>query len=150
MSFFAFKGFDKDLKCRGFQYEIGKTYSMPEKPIICERGFHCCQRLVDVFNYYSPKLGPIGAAQSSNRFCLVEVCGDVDIEKGVYTNKKYATNSITIVRELPTDEIIEILDREADIAKCDWLQTENFANGFRVRNKDKRKKLNLWPGIIFD
>ncbi len=142
MSFFAYKGFDKDLKCRGFQYEVGKTYSMPEKPVICERGFHCCKRLADVFKYYSPQhwwtvqnceaLLPIEAEQTGNRFCLVEVCGDVDIEEGVSFSRKVATNSITIVRELSTDEMTEIIERESEIAMSDWMLIESFAKDFRA------------------
>lgn len=50
----AYKAFNADLTCRNFQYEIGKTYTMDEKPVPCERGFHACQHLNDVFVYYSP------------------------------------------------------------------------------------------------
>lgn len=49
----AYKAFNKDLTCRGFQYEIGKTYEMKEKPIVCDRGFHACTKFDDVFNYYT-------------------------------------------------------------------------------------------------
>lgn len=49
----CFKGFDKDLKCRDFQYEIGKEYS-EEKADICNYGFHACEFPMDVFNYYPP------------------------------------------------------------------------------------------------
>ena len=59
----AYKGFDKDLKCRGFQYEIGKEYK-EEKAEICECGFHACESPLDVFSYY----GPV-----DNRFCEVEI-----------------------------------------------------------------------------
>ena len=59
----AFKGFDSNLKCRDFQYEIGKEY---EEPIadLCNLGFHACENPLDVFNYYSPING---------RFCEVEL-----------------------------------------------------------------------------
>ena len=60
----AFKGFDKDLKCRDFQYEIGKEYE-EKTASLCSRGFHACEYPLDVFCYYSPGEG--------NRFCEVEI-----------------------------------------------------------------------------
>jgi hypothetical protein len=60
----AFKGFDKDLKCRGFQYEINKEYE-EEKASLCKKGFHACEHPLDVFGYYPPTDG--------NRFCEVEI-----------------------------------------------------------------------------
>ena len=59
----CFKGFDKDLKCRDFQYEIGKEYT-EEKADICNYGFHACEFPMDVFNYYPP---------SDSRYCEVEL-----------------------------------------------------------------------------
>ena len=59
----CFKGFDKDLKCRGFQYEIGKEYT-EEKADICNCGFHACEFPMDVFGYYPP---------SDSRYCEVEL-----------------------------------------------------------------------------
>ena len=59
-----YKGFDKDLKCRGFQYEIGQEYR-EEKADLCKKGFHACENPLDVFNYYVPKDG--------SRFCEVEL-----------------------------------------------------------------------------
>ena len=59
----CFKGFDKDLKCRGFQYEIGKEYT-EDKADICNYGFHACEFPMDVFGYYPP---------SDSRYCEVEL-----------------------------------------------------------------------------
>ena len=60
----AYKGFNKDLKCRGFQYEIGKEYE-EEKASLCNSGFHACEHPLDVLGYYPPIDG--------NRFCEVEI-----------------------------------------------------------------------------
>ncbi len=59
----AYKGFDKDLKCRGFQYKIGKEYEEKEASL-CNKGFHACEVPLDVFNYYAP---------ATSRFCEVEI-----------------------------------------------------------------------------
>jgi len=63
-----YKGFDKDLKCRGFQYEIGQEYES-KKAKACECGFHACEYPLDVFDYYAP---------SESRYCEVEQGGDID------------------------------------------------------------------------
>ena len=60
----AYKGFDKDLKCRGFQYEIGKEYR-EDKADLCHNGFHACENPLDTFAYYAPGNG--------SRFCEVEL-----------------------------------------------------------------------------
>ena len=65
-----YKGFDKDLKCRDFQYEIGKTYE-ESTARLCRSGFHACEMPFDVFEYYAPG--------DMSRYCevdLEEVCGE--------------------------------------------------------------------------
>lgn len=64
----AFKGFNKDLTCRGFQYEEGKDFHT-ERAECCEEGFHACEYPLDCFGYYNP-------AQSV--FHEVELSGDMD------------------------------------------------------------------------
>jgi hypothetical protein len=58
----GYKGFDKDLKCRDKQYEIGKEYTEPEAEL-CERGLHFCEAPHHCFSYYEPGVG---------RYCEVE------------------------------------------------------------------------------
>lgn len=68
MSIKAFKGFNKDLTCRDFQYEEGKEYHT-ERAECCEEGFHACEYPLDCFGYYSP---------SQSVFHEVELSGETD------------------------------------------------------------------------
>ena len=53
----AYKAFKADMTCNGFQYEDGKTYEFDGKPKLCNKGFHACLNLFDVFNHYHGKIG---------------------------------------------------------------------------------------------
>ena len=54
-----YKGFDKNMKCRNFQYEEGKTYTHPGIPKLCDEGFHACEVPLDCLKYYAPADGSI-------------------------------------------------------------------------------------------
>ena len=82
----AYKGFNKDLTCRGFQYEVGKEYT-EEKVSICNRGFHACENPFDVLNFYGDVL--------NNRFCEVEQSGQIEKD-----NNKQVSSKIKVVAEI--------------------------------------------------
>ena len=89
----AYKGFDKDLKCQGFQYEVGKEYE-EQDAILCKKGFHACLAPLDVFRYYAPAI---------SRYCEVEIDGET--EKAV-DDSKIAGTKIKIIREISLAELI--------------------------------------------
>ena len=91
----GFKGLDKDLKCRGFQYEIGKDYEQEGEVKCCERGFHFCENPFDVFRYYSP---------SDSRYCEVEGDGNADEAND---DSKVATSNIHISAEIGLNGLIK-------------------------------------------
>ena len=94
----GYKGMDKDMRCRDFQYEIGKRYDMPEDAVIevCEFGFHFCRYLRQVYRFYD-----IG---SGNRFFKVR--GLVRAGDCRYLSDKFAAKSIEIIEEVSRDDIL--------------------------------------------
>lgn len=91
----TYKGFDKDLRCRGFQYEIGKEYE-EEKAEACECGFHGCENPLDVFVYYPPCDG--------NRYCEVEQSGGLSNHSD---DSKVASTKIKIGVEIGLKRLIQ-------------------------------------------
>jgi len=91
----GYKVFNSDWTCREFLYEVGATYEEYESPILCNRGFHFCEKAADCFRYYNfdPK----------NKVAEVLALGDVDTD-GI----KSCTNKIQIVREIPWGELLEL------------------------------------------
>ena len=91
----AYKGFDKDLKCRDFQYEIGKEYEEKEAKA-CEKGFHACTNPLNVLQYYPPCY--------ENRYSEVEQDGKFS-ENG--DDSKVASTKIKIGNEISLEELIQ-------------------------------------------
>ena len=115
MSKLMFKGFDKNLKCRDFQYEVGKEYIHDGNIKVCKSGFHACENPMDVFEYYPP---------NKARYC--EVTGDGK-ESSDEDGKKTSFEKIKINAEIGLGGIIK-----AGIKFCfdrvKWTK-ENTATG---------------------
>ena len=89
----CYKGFDKDLKCRGFQYEIGKEYE-ENAADICHKGFHACENPMDVFVYYNP---------ADSRYCEV----DLDTNEQTEEDSKRVGKKIKIETEIGLSGLIQ-------------------------------------------
>ena len=92
----AYKGFDKNLKCRGFQYEVGKEYEMSGRIACCERGFHACESPLEVFDHYD---------MLNSRFAEVEQSGEIDKEENT---TKVCSSRIKVKAELKLADIINL------------------------------------------
>ena len=144
----GFKGFDKDLKCRGFQYEIGKDYEQEGKVKCCERGFHFCENPFDVFRYYSP---------SDSRYCEVECDGNADKAND---DSKVATSHIHISAEIGLNGLIKagvkfILDKvnfkdakSTNTGDCSAATVEGNGSVAIVTGKDSRARGVLGSWIV--
>ena len=93
----GYKGFDKDLKCRDFQYKEGETYEIDQKPVRCtENGFHFCTEPIDVFGYYDP---------ANSIFHEVEGFGETSTDD---SDSKIAVSKIKIGAEISLFDMVKI------------------------------------------
>lgn len=94
----GYKGFDKDLKCRDLQYEVGKEAAVDGDIELCKRGIHFCENPHDVFNYYAPG--------ENNRFAVVEA-EEVSGERNNDDSKRVCKR-LTVKAEISVFEICKI------------------------------------------
>ena len=99
----GYKVFNPDWTCKGFQFEVGKSYEMEEEPVVCKRGFHFCEKIVDCFEYYG--------FYSNNKVAEIEAFGELDFEE---SGNKHCTNKIKIIRELTWYEVLELVNTGKD------------------------------------
>ena len=92
----AYKGFDENLKCREFQYEVGKEYEMDGDIKCCERGFHACESPLEVFDHYD---------MLNSRFAKVEQSGEIDKEE---SSTKICSSKIKVKAELKLADMINL------------------------------------------
>ena len=112
----AYKGFNPDWTCRGFQYAVGETYTHDGKVSACKSGFHACEYPLDVFNYYRP---------NEARFALVKMAGETSKDGD---DTKIASARITIEAELKLPELVnKAVDWIKD--KIDWKNAKESNTG---------------------
>ena len=121
----GYKVFNHDWTCRGFQYEVGKTFKHDGNIEMCGKGFHFCQKASDCFNYYR--------FDSDNKVAEVEAVGLVETQ-----NDKSVTDEIKIIREIEWSELLTIVNEgkyctglcnTGDWNTGDWNST-SFSSGF--------------------
>ena len=112
----SYKGFDKNLKCRDFQYEIGKEYEMDGEIKVCSRGFHACESPFDVFDYYT---------MIDSRFCEVEQDGNISKED---RGTKICSSKIKIKAELKLADMINL--------GVEWLKEITSPEKIKTSMKD--------------
>ncbi|MEX4143418.1 hypothetical protein MYU34_09080 [Haemophilus influenzae] len=114
----AYKGFNQDWTCRGYQYEIGKTYEHKGDVKACESGFHACEYPLDVLNYYSPAV---------SKFAVVKMSGETSKDSD---DTKIASAKITIETEINLPEMVKKAV-EWIKGKVDWDAAKVFNTGDR-------------------
>ena len=110
----AYKGFDKDFKCRDFQYEVGKTYEMDGNIECCNRGFYACESPMEVFDHYD---------MLTSRFAEVEQSGEIDKENN---STKICSSRIKIKAELKLADIINL--------GVEWLKEITMPSKIKANN----------------
>ena len=104
----AYKGMNSDMSCKGFQYEIGKTYKT-DKAELCKCGFHACLNPLDVLDYYYQSI--------KSRYFKVKLSGE--ITKCGFEDTNVAATEITILEEI-TDNFNELIET------TEWWKNDNI------------------------
>ena len=113
----AYKGFNEDLRCRGFQYEVSKEYE-ENRAELCECGFHACENPIDVFNYYPP---------ANSRYCEVEL-DEVTGEES--SDSKRCGKQIKINAEIGIKGIVDAFVKFT-MERVDWEKGKSENTGHR-------------------
>ena len=122
----SYKGFDKNMQCRGFQYEVGKEYEMDGEIKCCNRGFHACKSPIEVWDYYD---------MLNSRFAEVEQSGKIDEEE---KSTKICSSRIKIKAELKLANIINIgVEWLKDITSPSKVKADGVLND----NGDRKKQI---------
>ena len=122
----SYKGFDKNMKCRGFQYEVGKEYEMDGEIKCCNRGFHACKSPMEAWDYYD---------MLNSRYAEVEQSGKIDAEEN---STKVCSSRIKIKAELKLSDIINIgVEWLKDITSPSKVKADGVLND----NGNRRKQI---------
>ena len=123
----SYKGFDKDLKCRDFQYQIGKQYHCTGEIEVCSNGFHACKNPLDVFYYYPPT--------NNNRYAETEQAGKLSQHNN---DSKIASEKILVKAEINLSAMIsaavKFIFEKTKSSKTTNATTGNYANSATTGN----------------
>ena len=118
----SIKGFDKNLQCRGYQFELGKTYTHGSVVKVCDSGFHAVEYGIDAFSYYAP---------ADSRYCVVEQYGDMEHHSG---DTKIASASITIKAEIKIPQLVQ--------QSIDWITSHLTSTKIESNTGDRSAATN--------
>ena len=122
----SYKGFDKNMQCRGFQYEVGKEYEMDGEIKCCNQGFHACKSPMEVWDYYD---------MLDSRYAEVEQSGKIDAGEN---STKVCSSRIKIKAELKLADIINIgVEWLKDITSPSKVKADGVLND----NGNRRKQI---------
>ena len=130
MAIKSYKGFDKNLRCRDFQYKIGGIYEMDGEIKVCNRGFHACESPFDVFDHYT---------MIDSRFCEVEQDGNISKED---RGTKICSSKIKIKAELKLADMINL--------GVEWLKEITSPEKIKTSIKDNSSGNNAQIGSSGD
>lgn len=116
----AYKAFDKDFKCRDFQYEVGKEYEMDGDIKCCERGFHACESPLEVLDHYD---------MFNSSFAEVEQTGEI-VTDGKST--QVCSSKIKIKAELKLEDIINLGIKWLQDNSCYYNEKNSSNNSIKV------------------
>lgn len=119
----AYKMFNNDWTCQGFQFEVGKTYVHKGEVVLCRSGFHACQKLEDCFEFYP--------AVPWSKIAKVELSGKI-ARPGADCSKVCA-EKITIVKEIKFDDLTKILKGKKEDG-VNWSSGVNESSGVNGSN----------------
>lgn len=116
----SYKGFNKDMTCRGFQYEIGKEYETSDEVKCCENGFHACEYPLDCFGYYPP---------NESVYCEVEQDGQISKDG---SDTKVSSSKIKIGAQLDIAGLVkasfEFVKLKADKSNSNYSEVDKNLN----------------------
>ena len=133
----GYKAFDKDLKCRDFQYKVGKNYKEKGDICCCDNGFHFCENPFDVLNYY-PLIDDDG---EFSRFAKVEGSGKVDRGKD-----KVCVSNIKVIEELTLGDFVNngvefIQNQTKDSANYESVLSDNSGDSAQIGSSGDSAKI---------
>jgi hypothetical protein len=156
----GYKATDKDMKCKGYQFELGKTFTHEGELIGCKSGFHFCPRLNDCFGYY--KIG------NGNRYFKVRALVNLHQKYG-YTMPGYPSlcgtgfmrdtdkrvaKKIEFLEEISPEEIIKILYPASHTEMSEKLKSDiiqfGAAQAFTFKAIDELKETNIYSAEMID